>query len=106
MKSVVVTGVSSGIGYGVAKELIGCGYRVFGSVRREADAERLKAGLGEGFAPLVFDVTDRGAVLRAAEEVGGMLGAGSSRGWSTTRASRSRDPLCTSRSTRFAPSLR
>jgi NAD(P)-dependent dehydrogenase (short-subunit alcohol dehydrogenase family) len=76
MKSVVVTGVSSGIGYGVAKALIGRGYRVFGSVRREADAERLEAQLGERFAPLVFDVTDREAVLRAAEEVGGVLGTG------------------------------
>ena len=76
MKSVIVTGVSSGIGYGVAKELIGRGYRVFGSVRREADAARLEAELGERFAPLVFDVTDREAVLRAAEEVGGVLGTG------------------------------
>ena len=76
MKSVIVTGVSSGIGYGVAKELIGRGYRVFGSVRREADAARLEAELGERFAPLVFDVTDREAVLRAAKEVGGVLGTG------------------------------
>ena len=76
MKSVVVTGVSSGIGYGLTKELVGRGYRVFGSVRREKDAERLEAEFGGRFAPLVFDVTDREAVLRASEEVGAALGDG------------------------------
>lgn len=76
MKSVVVTGVSSGIGYGLAKELLGRGYRVFGSVRTEADAERLSAELGTRFGPLVFDVTDEEAVLRAAGEVGDALGGG------------------------------
>lgn len=76
VKSVVVTGVSSGIGYGLAKELVGRGYRVFGSVRKEADAETLKAELGGRFAPLLFDVTDREAVLRASEEVGAALGGG------------------------------
>lgn len=76
MKSVVVTGVSSGIGHGLAKELVGRGYRVFGSVRTEADAGRLAAELGTSFGPLVFDVTDEEAVLRAAEEVGETLGGG------------------------------
>ena len=70
MKSVVVSGVSSGIGRGLARELVGRGYRVFGSVRREEDAGRLAAELGANFRPLVFDVTDRAAVLRAAKEVG------------------------------------
>ena len=43
MKSVVVTGVSTGIGWGCAKVLIAQGFRVFGSVRKPADAERLAA---------------------------------------------------------------
>ena len=41
MKSVVVTGASTGIGWGCAKVLIEKGFRVFGSVRKQADAERL-----------------------------------------------------------------
>jgi NAD(P)-dependent dehydrogenase (short-subunit alcohol dehydrogenase family) len=32
-KSVVITGVSTGIGFAAARELIGRGYHVFGSVR-------------------------------------------------------------------------
>ena len=74
MKSIVITGVSSGIGHGLAKELVGRGYRVFGSVRQEADAERLATELGERFVPLLLDVTDREAVFRAAEEVEAAVG--------------------------------
>ncbi len=69
MKSIVVTGVSSGIGYGTAKEFIKHNYRVFGSVRKEEDAGIIKAELGPSFTPLLLDVTDREAVLRAAGQV-------------------------------------
>jgi hypothetical protein len=69
MKSVVVTGVSSGIGWGAAKVLTVAGYRVFGSVRNAADGERLSAELGGNFAPLLFDVTDEAAVTAAAARV-------------------------------------
>lgn len=69
MKSVVVTGVSTGIGHAAAKVLAQKGFHVFGSVRKEADAERLKAELGDRFTPLIFDVTDEAAIRRAAEEV-------------------------------------
>lgn len=73
MKSVVVTGASTGIGWGAAKILIQNGYRVFGSVRKKEDAERLRAELGVGFHPLIFDVTDEKAVHAAADEVREML---------------------------------
>jgi NAD(P)-dependent dehydrogenase (short-subunit alcohol dehydrogenase family) len=69
MKSVVITGASTGIGLATAKLLLAKGYRVFGSVRKEADAERLVGEFGAGFAPLLFDVTDEAAVLAAAREV-------------------------------------
>lgn len=68
-KSVVVTGVSSGIGLATAKEFLSAGFRVFGSVRKEEDARRLAAELGAGFSPLVFDVTDEKAVKTAASRV-------------------------------------
>jgi NAD(P)-dependent dehydrogenase (short-subunit alcohol dehydrogenase family) len=74
MKSVVVTGASTGIGWGAAKVLTGKGFRVFGSVRRREDAERLKRELGANYVPLVFDVTDAGAVQAAADQVASALG--------------------------------
>lgn len=69
MKSVVVTGVSTGTGWGIAKVLLANGFRVFGSVRKHADAERLKAEFGANFVPLLFDTTDEAAVLATAREV-------------------------------------
>jgi NAD(P)-dependent dehydrogenase (short-subunit alcohol dehydrogenase family) len=69
MRSVVVTGVSTGIGWATAKELLARGFRVFGSVRKATDAQRLSSEFGANFIPLSFDVTDEAAVLAAAREV-------------------------------------
>jgi NAD(P)-dependent dehydrogenase (short-subunit alcohol dehydrogenase family) len=69
MRSVVVTGASTGIGRASAKLLLDKGFRVFGSVRKQADADRLKGEFGPNFTPLLFDVTDEAAVLAAAREV-------------------------------------
>lgn len=66
MLSIVVTGVSSGIGRGTAEVLINKGFHVFGSVRKSEDAERLQGEWGEAFTPLLFDVTDERAVQDAA----------------------------------------
>jgi len=74
MKSVVVTGSSTGIGWGIAKVLIGKGFRVFGSVRKETDGARLKAEFGTNFVPVIFDVTDEAAVAKGAEQVAAALG--------------------------------
>lgn len=69
MKHILITGASTGIGYGTAKVLIQHGYHVFGSVRKVADAERVKAELGEHFTPIIFDVTKQDDVLKAAAQV-------------------------------------
>lgn len=69
MESVVVTGVSTGIGWAVTKILIERGFRVFGSLRKETDAERLKKEFGAAFIPLLFDVTDEARVQAAATQV-------------------------------------
>src|ERR1700704_2863369 len=74
MKSVLVTGASTGIGWGCVKVLIAAGFRVFGSVRRQADAERLAAQFGANFTPLIFDVTDAAAVAAGAKQVDEALG--------------------------------
>ena len=58
MRSVVITGASTGIGWAAAKLLLDRGFRVFGSVRKQADADRLKNEFGANFTPLMFDVTD------------------------------------------------
>jgi NAD(P)-dependent dehydrogenase (short-subunit alcohol dehydrogenase family) len=77
MKTVVVTGASTGIGWGCVKVLIAGGFRVFGSVRRQADAERLRAEFGANFLPLIFDVTDAAAVAAGAAQVDAALGGAS-----------------------------
>ena len=69
MKTVVVTGSSTGIGEATARVLTHAGIRVFGSVRRTEDGERLRAELGSSFVPLLFDVTDPPAIETAAAEV-------------------------------------
>jgi len=73
-KHVLITGTSSGIGYGAAKELLGRGYYVFGSVRQKEDGDRVRKELGEKFIPIVFDVTDQAAIDRSVEEVRTSLG--------------------------------
>jgi NAD(P)-dependent dehydrogenase (short-subunit alcohol dehydrogenase family) len=73
MKSVVVTGVSTGIVWGTAKVLVEKGFRVFGSVRKQADAKRVSSELGPQFHPLLFDITDTQAVQLAASAVESML---------------------------------
>ena len=74
MKSVVVTGSSTGIGWGISNVLIAKGFRVFGSVRKAADGERLAKEFGPNFVPVLFDVTDEAAVAKGAEQVAAALG--------------------------------
>jgi NAD(P)-dependent dehydrogenase (short-subunit alcohol dehydrogenase family) len=73
-KDVVVTGVSTGIGWGTTKVLVSKGFRVFGSVRKQADADRLQREFGDGFVPLMMDITDANAVHQAARKVGSIIG--------------------------------
>src|SRR6266550_7479731 len=74
MQSVVITGASTGIGWATAKLLLDRGFRVFVSVRKQADADRIESEFGANFVPLLFDVTDEAAVLAAAREVRAALG--------------------------------
>jgi NAD(P)-dependent dehydrogenase (short-subunit alcohol dehydrogenase family) len=73
MKSIVVTGASTGIGWGCVKVLAGRGFHVFGSVRKQTDADRLQKEFGAAFTPLLFDVTDEAAVAAGARTVSGKL---------------------------------
>jgi len=73
MKNIVITGASTGIGYALCKIYLEAGYRVFGSVRKQADADRIQSELGKGLHPILFDVTDQEAVEAAAKEVKTLL---------------------------------
>jgi len=75
-KTVVITGVSSGIGLDAARYLLDKGYQVFGSVRKAADGETVQAKLGDNFTPLLFDVTDADAIAEAVKVVESKLGGG------------------------------
>jgi len=76
LHSVVVTGVSSGIGWAITDSLTKKGFRVFGSVRSERDADRLLCAFKENVVPLVFDVADIEAVASARRQVQDALGDG------------------------------
>jgi hypothetical protein len=74
MPDVVITGASTGIGLAACQVLIRRGFRVFGSVRTQADADRLRDQLGTRYVPLIFDVTDPHSVNQVAAEVKKALG--------------------------------
>jgi NAD(P)-dependent dehydrogenase (short-subunit alcohol dehydrogenase family) len=67
MRSVLVTGASTGIGRATALRLDGSGWRVFAGVRKEEDAESLRAEGSERLAPVILDVTDAEQIAAAAE---------------------------------------
>jgi NAD(P)-dependent dehydrogenase (short-subunit alcohol dehydrogenase family) len=75
MKHIVVTGASTGIGYAIAKAFLERGYHVYGSVRKQADADRLQQELGPQFQPLLFDVTDPAGIAAAVQQVTAEVGS-------------------------------
>lgn len=68
MKSVLVTGASSGIGKATALLLARSGYLVFAGVRKVEDGEALKAEEPR-IEPIVLEVTDRESIGEAVREV-------------------------------------
>src|SRR3989338_2235515 len=63
---VVVTGASTGIGRETARTLAAHGFHVFGTVRRSADADTLRA---EGVTPVLMDVTDGASIAAGRQTV-------------------------------------
>ncbi len=75
MKHVVVTGASTGIGRSCVEYLTSHGFIVWGSVRKQADADSLTQQFGDMFRPLIFDVTDEKAIAAAADLVKEEIGS-------------------------------
>lgn len=73
-RAVVVTGASTGIGRAAVTKAVKEGAHVFASVRKQADADGLKAEFGEAVTPLIFDVADEAAVRAGAAQVESALG--------------------------------
>ncbi len=77
MRSVLITGASTGIGRATALRLGAAGWKVFAGVRKEEDGEALRIAGGERLTPLILDVTDPEQIAAAATqteaEAGGRL---------------------------------
>lgn len=70
MRSVLITGASTGIGRATALHLDAAGWRVFAGVRRDEDALSLREAGSDRLVPLTLDVTDPGQIAAAAERIG------------------------------------
>lgn len=73
MKSVLITGTSSGIGRAAVQHLTGRGWLVFAGVRNRADAKALAAEPGE-VVPVELDVTKAEQIEAAREQVAAVTG--------------------------------
>ena len=64
-KSIMITGVSTGIGLGTLSYFVKNGFHVYGSIRNSKDANRLKKIYKDNFTPLIFDVTKEAQLKKA-----------------------------------------
>ena len=69
MRTVLVTGISTGIGKAIAEELLNNDFFVIGSVRKDEDADILKDKYKEKFHHVTFDVTDKKTIEKSKEKV-------------------------------------
>ena len=84
MKSVVITGASTGIGRACALMLDRNGFRVLAGVRKDADGDALRSAASGSLTPVHIDVTDAASIQAMADEVKAEVGEaglyGSARG--------------------------
>jgi NAD(P)-dependent dehydrogenase (short-subunit alcohol dehydrogenase family) len=74
MKSVVITGSSTGIGRACALTLDRNGFRVFAGVRKKADGDALREVASKSLAPVHIDVTDSASIEAMAKLVAADVG--------------------------------
>jgi len=68
-QAVLITGTSTGIGYATAIYLDKAGYKVFASVRKEADKQKLMNNSSSNLIPVIMDVCDEEAVNIAYHQI-------------------------------------
>ncbi len=73
-RAVLVTGASTGIGRAAVATAVREGAHAFANVRKQADADGLKAEFGEAVTPILFDVADEAGVNAGAALVAASLG--------------------------------
>ena len=65
MKSVLITGASSGIGFATAIYLDGLGIKVYAGVRKDSDGLKLKEVSSDKLCPVIMDLCDHLSVKNA-----------------------------------------
>ena len=65
-KSIMITGISTGIGRGILDYFVSKGFHVYGSVRSTKDANRLKRIYKDKLTTIIFDVTKLAQLKKAA----------------------------------------
>jgi NAD(P)-dependent dehydrogenase (short-subunit alcohol dehydrogenase family) len=73
-RTVLITGTSTGIGRATALHLDRLGWSVYAGVRRDADADALRATATGRLTPVHLDVTDAASIEAAAEMVSAAVG--------------------------------
>ena len=69
MRTVIITGVSTGIGKSISEKLLQNNFFVIGSVRKKDDANYLKEKYKGKFDYIIFDVRDKDAIENSKIEV-------------------------------------
>lgn len=74
MRSVVVTGASTGVGRATALRLDRAGWRVFAGVRRNADADALHRASRGSLTSILLDITEPAAIETAGKQIRDAVG--------------------------------
>jgi NAD(P)-dependent dehydrogenase (short-subunit alcohol dehydrogenase family) len=74
VRSVLITGASTGIGAACALDLDKLGFRVFAGVRKPSDGEALQAQASEQLTPVIIDVTLTETIKQAASMIQAAVG--------------------------------
>lgn len=68
-KTAVITGASSGIGQSSVARMWRAGWRVFATVRKQADADKLRVDFDQNVYPVLMDIENEGSIAMAAAEI-------------------------------------
>jgi NAD(P)-dependent dehydrogenase (short-subunit alcohol dehydrogenase family) len=69
VRSVLITGASTGIGRATVERLDAAGWRVYAGVRKQEDADSLAEAGSARLTPVILDVTDAGQIAAAAGRI-------------------------------------